>query len=108
MEVSLGWLQANGYVVTSAHESSSALTLIRLQEVLENNRLIAERTQLLWRMPAVRTLGHLPLPLRVDALVVEHQYEQRNDSRHDEPQLERMAEEVPRRIFCAVEIRGHG
>jgi len=56
----------------------------------------------------MRALGYLSLPLRVDALVVEHQEQQRYDTRHDETEFEGMAEKITRRVFCAIEVGGHG
>jgi len=56
----------------------------------------------------MRALGYLSLPLRVDALVVEHQEQQRYDTRYDEPKFKSMTEKITRRVFCAIEVGGHG
>jgi hypothetical protein len=78
-----------------------------LQKIPIRNRPVAQRTQLLGRISTVRTFSHLPLALPIDPLVVEHQHEQGEDTRADESELESMPEDIPRRIFCSVEVGCH-
>src|SRR5690242_5400200 len=46
----------------------------RLQDILEGHRTISELPKLLRRIPVVRALRQLALPLLVDSLVIEDQH----------------------------------
>ena len=80
----------------------------RLQEILEGHRTVAQLAKLLWRIPVVRTLRKLALPLCIDPLVVEHHHKKRKDTYDDETELESMSENVARRILRSVEVGSHG
>jgi hypothetical protein len=56
----------------------------------------------------MRTLGYLPFPLRIDALVVEYQGQQRQDTRYDEPEFKGMTKKIPWRILRTIEVGSHG
>lgn len=68
--------------------ASSQAYSIRLQEIPICDRTIAQRTQLLRRITVMRPVSHLPLALRVDPLVVEHEHEKCKDTGADEAELE--------------------
>lgn len=81
---------------------------ITLQEVPIRNRTIAQLSQLLGRVSVVCALGHLPLALRINALVVEHKNEQGDDAGADEAELEGVSQDIARRVLSSVEVGCHG
>lgn len=91
------------YIYTTRFYGQSSL-----QDILEGHRTISKLAKLLGRIPVVRALRQLALPLLIDPLVVEHQHEKADNTCADEAKFESMPENIARRILRAIEVGGHG
>lgn len=85
-----------------------AILFYALQDILERHRTITELAKLLRRIPVVRALCQLALPVFVDPLVIKDQHEKADDTCADESELKSMSEDIARRIFGAIEVGSHG
>ena len=78
-----------------------------LQEVLEGHRSITQLAEFLRCIPVMRTFRQLTLSLCVDALVVEHQHKQRENTCANEADLKSMSKNVARRVLSTIEVGSH-
>lgn len=100
--------RTTGIVPVDLRLALVATSIPSLQKVSIRNGAIPQRAQLFGSIPVMRTLRHLSFALSVDSLVVQNEYEHRDDTSSDEAKLKSMPENVPWRVFSPVEVGGHG